>query len=89
MTQEEAKEYLPIIKAFADGEAIEFYHFGAWRNAIAFDPEMAAHYRIKPEPLEFDVWVCPVGDRANATDSDMLPYACEGWRKIRVREITE
>ena len=51
MTREEAKELLPILKAFAEGKAIEFRTIeGTWEELP--DPlfQNPYKYRIKPEP---------------------------------------
>ena len=47
MTREEAKEFLPIMQAFAEGKTIE------WKDLIAESPKFDCKpscYRIKPEP---------------------------------------
>ena len=52
MTREEAKEYLPIIKAFAEGKTIQYHSGIGWVNiksVISFT-ESPTQYRIKPEP---------------------------------------
>ena len=53
MTREEAKELLPIIRAFAEGKAIEIYNNTEWQDliieSIKFDCKPSC-YRIKPEP---------------------------------------
>ena len=53
MTREEAKELLPIIRAFAEGKAIEIYNNTQWQDliieSIKFDCKPSC-YRIKPEP---------------------------------------
>ena len=52
MTREEAKEFLPIIQAFADGKTIEIYD-DEWKTMDLKDPHfdcVPSHYRIKPEP---------------------------------------
>lgn len=53
MTREEAKEMLPIIKAFCEGKRIQFL-FDEWKDIDEIgirefleNPEL---YRIKPEP---------------------------------------
>ena len=51
MTREKAKELLPILKAFAEGKAIEFRTIeGTWEELP--DPlfQNPYKYRIKPEP---------------------------------------
>ena len=53
MTRKEAKELLPIIRAFAEGKAIEIYNNTEWQDliieSIKFDCKPSC-YRIKPEP---------------------------------------
>lgn len=50
MNRKEAKQMLPIIKAFAEGKTIEFYVDGIWQelNEPSFDLD-ANLYRIKSE----------------------------------------
>ena len=59
MNREDAKELLPLIEAFANGEDIECVKIsdGTWKTMGAncrFD-SAASHYRIKPKPREF--WI--------------------------------
>ena len=53
MTREEAKELLPIIRAFAEGKTIEIYNNTEWQDliieSVKFDCKPSC-YRIKPEP---------------------------------------
>jgi hypothetical protein len=53
MTREEAKELLPIIKAYSEGKTIEysncFYESWETNNDISFTGKPDT-YRIKPEP---------------------------------------
>ena len=53
MTREEAKELLPIIRAFAEGKTIEIYNNTEWQDfiieSIRFDCKPSC-YRVKPEP---------------------------------------
>lgn len=55
MTREQAKELLPIIKAFAEGKTIEFFNpnmdYG-WQETKELNPDaMYNRFRIKPEPI--------------------------------------
>lgn len=59
MTREHAKQLLPIIQAFAEGEEIEYLNTeGKWTTAdypgFSSDPE---RYRIKPKPREFKLHI--------------------------------
>ena len=79
MTREEAKELLPIIRAFADGKTIEIYD-GEW-NTIPFkNPHfdcVPSRYRIKPEPkyrpfkTQEDCW------------NEMMKHQPFGWLKSK------
>ena len=52
MTREEAKEYLPIMQAFAEGKQIQYLDdHGFWndiKTCVSFDYNISC-YRIKPE----------------------------------------
>ena len=50
MTREEAKEMLPIIKAFAEGKTIQLFTNGIWEGTENPSFEELSRYRIKPEP---------------------------------------
>lgn len=54
MNREEAKEYLPIIKAFAEGKTIQSKQTNAsnkeWRDIEECNFLSIHSYRIKPEP---------------------------------------
>lgn len=62
MNKDNAKDYLPLVQALADGKVIQgFYrksdNSGAWldlEGSVVFDAP-ADQYRIKPEPRE--IWV--------------------------------
>jgi hypothetical protein len=53
MTREEAKEFLPILQAYADGKTIQYHAIedGYWYDVTESDDiaPMAFAYRIKPE----------------------------------------
>ena len=51
MTREEAKEWLPIIQAYAEGKTIECKNLsGSWTEATCPSWANNIEYRIKPEP---------------------------------------
>ena len=80
MTREEAKELLPIIRAFAEGKTIEIYSNAEWQDliigSIKFDCKPSC-YRIKPEPryrpfkTQEDCW------------QEMLKHQPFGWLKSK------
>ena len=87
MNRNNAAEYLPLVQALADGKTIQFRRNQNhdWKDFSALDfshePE---NYRIKPEPLEFEIWVSD--DNTMFSVEDMSKVV---GRKIRVREIVE
>ena len=52
MNRKQAKELLPLIKAFAEGKAIQAMERGEWKDVDHFNLAMASvvNYRIKPKP---------------------------------------
>jgi len=56
MTRENAKELLPILTAFANGEEVQFNNGLSWKtqNELSFEGN-PQHYRIAPKPRK--VWV--------------------------------
>lgn len=56
MNKDNAKDYLPLVQALADGKEVQILHSGEWHDID--DPSFTAPavcHRIKPEPRE--VWV--------------------------------
>ena len=51
MTPQEAKELLPILEAYANGETIQTKWHGTWADVVDTNfMEPASSYRIKPKP---------------------------------------
>lgn len=51
ITKENAKEYLPLVQALAEGKVIELHSSDGWGERICLDTYNDVHrYRIKPEP---------------------------------------
>ena len=79
MTREEAKELLPIIKAFAEGKTIQLFTNGIWEGAENPSFEELSRYRIKPEPKyrpfksQEECW------------NEMLKHQPFGWVKSKVK----
>lgn len=56
MNANNAKDYLPLVKALAEGKVIQLNYNGDWKNISDMEPIYPANfYRIKPEPRE--IWV--------------------------------
>ena len=62
MNAQNAKEFLTLIQAMANGKTIQDnYPDGVWRNTswIETIDNDASSYRIKPEPRTFEMWLDP------------------------------
>lgn len=83
MTREEAKEWLPIIQAFAEGKTIQIKDkTGKWNDLYEpcwnYSPDK---YRIKPEPK-----YRPFKTKEECWD-EMLKHQPFGWIKNNVGNI--
>ena len=84
MTRKEAKELMPIIRAFAEGKTIEIYNNTEWKDliieSIKFDCKPSC-YRIKPEPkyrpfkTQEECW------------NEMLKHQPFGWVRGTISDI--
>lgn len=91
MNRDNAKDYLPLVQALAEGKVIQLqYGNGTWHKVE--DPSFdlpVDQYRIKPEPRE--IWVAI--DRDN--DGSYMAYLKEdnakrsGYPVVRYREVLE
>ena len=91
MNKDNAKDFLPLVKALAEGRVIQFKSDDAgWVDAapdIGWTMRPSA-YRIKPEPREWFLWrncvgeLCPIEIRNDAPQPPM--EQC-----IKVREVLE
>lgn len=54
MNKDNAKDYLPLVQALADGKTIQFRNYlGEWSDVQEVSFTAAnSRYRIKPEPIE-------------------------------------
>lgn len=84
MTREEAKEFLPILQAYADGKTIQYHAIedGYWYDVTESDviDPMAFAYRIKPE-----VKYRPFKD-ADECWNEMEKHKPFGWLKSNESE---
>ena len=56
MNKSDAKHYLPLVQALAEGKTIQIRDGGEWSDMVTTDFTLPPHvYRIKPEPRE--VWI--------------------------------
>jgi hypothetical protein len=86
MTREHAKELLPIITAFANGEAIQYeVSPGAWGEISNPDfVQTAYRYRIAPKPRK--VWVNEYenGDLGNTHKTGSAAYSESQMCKLKL-----
>lgn len=102
MNKDNAKEYLPLVQALAEGKTIQYqplgenlctsrYPKGIWSDIIGevnFIYE-AKFYRIKPQPIELEFWY---KDTAGAycpthSEDEESYWTSRGYRKIKVKEV--
>ncbi len=93
MNASNAKDYLPLVQALADGKVIQHQKTdGTWIDDIEFSFDWPAHrYRIKPEPRE--IWVNRYpdgdGDKIHPSRREAEDFACPGAMQVRYREVVE
>lgn len=85
MNKDNAHLYLPFVQALVDGKTlqakdIEDKWFDLKEIAIGGDPE---HYRIKPEPRKWTVWIDQFGYMQSTGRLSKPP---SGWTQIEVTE---
>lgn len=94
MTREEAKEFAPILQAFADGKAIQFklrsIASSTWKDVktdmINVDHPSYEH-RIKPEPRDFWLVVRENSSPNYSYDVWSEKPTSNGYTVIHVREV--
>jgi len=88
MNKHNAKKFLPIIQALADGEEIECkcIYTATWKKQenICFDEEPES-YRIKPEPRRWSIVRC-LNNGYIYQDTGIVDYAFDEWEYITVVE---
>ena len=88
MNKHNAKKFLPIIQAWADGEEIECkcIYTATWKKQenICFDEEPES-YRIKPESRTFEI----VRSKLTGDIYSAETYDCSSpnWERITVVEV--
>ncbi len=92
MNKDNAKDYLPLVQALADGKVIQHRGVNGWYSvdAPSFDSP-ASDYRIKPEPREFWVNRYPNGNESGKclTRHEAEGVAISGAVQVCYREVIE
>ena len=91
MDRQRAKELLPIIEAFANGEDIEIECGVGWIGAaeqidLSNRVIAASEYRIKPKPREFVLEMNTDGTVRNILEAGEAPWF-DNAVHIKVREV--
>ena len=87
MNAQNAREYLPLVQALADGKTLQTScpSFG-WHDVEEYHfVKSPRHYRIKPEPRTFEMWLTPEG--AMYSVAEIAERRIEGWERITVQEV--
>lgn len=98
VNREEAKRWAALFTALANGEELQYRSGGKWTTTSQINPvaHVAAQYRIKPKPIELEVWYNPnpsehmrsaIGVDAHTVDVNY--WKARGYTKIKVREVQD
>lgn len=94
MNKDNARDYLPLVQALAEGKVIQIRtDLSGWKDFEEFSFEKhAQNYRIKPEPRE--IWVVLDGDDDGAhmaylTEDQAIVNKRSGYGIVRYREVIE
>ena len=93
MNRDRAKELLPIIEAFANGEDIEVERDrDSWKKQSSYSFSDSCNYRIKHKIREF--WICNANksNKSNhhwISEEDKETGNWDGTSPIKVREVIE
>lgn len=83
MNKHNAKDYLPLVQALADGKVIQSRWSGTseWEDRKSTDFSMPiSNYRIKPEPRALYAFLFPDGSLWGSTISKAEAEAWRDWR---------
>lgn len=92
MTREEARKLLPMIQAYAEGKAVQYWNGHEW--AVPGTPNFESNpatWRIKPEPREFWAWLEPTSANYAGILYANRDFVSDGrpGKIIRVREVLD
>ena len=93
MNKDNAKDYLPLVQALAEGKTIQYNSLDTgWMEPIDISfSRTPENYRIKPEPLE--CWVFKSindGTLYTGFPHDFKPsYNPVGFTVVKMREVTD
>lgn len=90
MNKQNAKDFLPLVQALADGKTLQ-YKCSGWvdvdhLNTIVHDPD---EYRIKPEPRTFKMWLYHSTGRMYPLVDEIATGETGDWEHITVQEVLQ
>jgi hypothetical protein len=87
MNAQNAKEFLPLVQAIADGKTIQVLgKDGNWYDSKLINTP-PSRYRIKPEPRTFEMWLYhPMGRMYPFVEGESFTENDE-WERITVQEV--
>lgn len=95
MNKSNARDYLPLVKALAEGKVVQYkWADGKWRDGeeLSFESELE-HYRIKPGPREiwFNRYNTGVESGPYESKEKAIEYAFHDHPmvQVRYREVIE
>ena len=84
MNQQNAKEFLPLIQALANGKTIQVLgKDGNWYDSKLINTP-PSRYRIKPEPRTFDLMIRELDGSICRWNP---AHANNQWKRITVQEV--
>lgn len=90
MNKENAKDYLPLVQALADGKTIQSIHNGEWFDLPNPSFNGAANlYRIKPEPKKGWYRVALFKNGVTCTEFEEEEEKCEKHNSYFIRWLTD
>jgi hypothetical protein len=94
MNKGNAKDYLPLVQALADGKVIQSYdNYGRFTDLIEVSfNDLVTNYRIKPEPKEIWVNRYPNGVESGPYEDEQEARrlrANDSPIQVRYREVIE
>ena len=84
MNKDNAKDYLPLVQALAEGKTIQYYSptTDKWHDEVAVGfNHRPCRYRIKPERIKKKMWHRPGSDKTALYPVSDSAFTHENWTK--------
>ena len=89
MNAQNAREYMPLVQALANGLTIQCNDRGQWVDVESLYTDVYGpdEYRIKPKPRTFEMWLYhPMGRMYPYVEGESF-IENEEWERITVTEV--